>query len=180
MIATAQVSQQLQQFCGEKADQVARETQFVQRQSKMTGSKFLQIWVQGFLERSEASLELLCQVAEDLGVPITKQGMQQRLTPAAVTFLEAMFEHSRVTLQNEIPLALELLTQFTAIEIVDSSSVALPDKLAEEFPGAGGGESARADPATPIADAQTIHRRWTDVLQPLVALWTDVEKPALA
>lgn len=138
MIATAQVSQQLQQFFGEKADQVARETQFVQRQSKMTGSKFLQIWVQGLLEHSEASLELLCQVAEDLGVPITKQGMQQRLTPAAVTFLEAMFEHSRVTLRNEIPLALELLTQFTAIEIVDSSSVALPDKLAEEFPGAGG------------------------------------------
>jgi len=34
MIATTQVSQQLQQFFGEKADQVARETQFVQRQSK--------------------------------------------------------------------------------------------------------------------------------------------------
>jgi hypothetical protein len=44
----------------------------------------------------------------------------------------------------------------------------------------GFGEAARAAPASPIAGTQTIHRRWTDVLQPLVALWADVEKPALS
>jgi hypothetical protein len=41
-------------------------------------------------------------------------------------------------LQNKIPISLELLTQFTAIELVDSSGIGLPDSLADEFPGAGG------------------------------------------
>jgi len=132
------MGQALQKIFGEMADRVAHETKFVQRKSKMTGSKFLQIWVLGFLQHPKASLNMLCQVAEDLGVTITKQGMQKRLTPSAVKFLEEMFERSKTALQNKIPIPLELLTQFTAVELVDSSGIGLPDSLADEFPGAGG------------------------------------------
>ena len=49
-----------------------------------------------------------------------------------------MFEYSQEVLQNQVPIPLELLTQFTAVTLVDSSSIALPDTLQEEFPGAGG------------------------------------------
>lgn len=138
MINIAQMSQALQKVFGEMADKVAHETKFVQRESKMTGSKFLQIWVLGFLQHPKASLNILCQVAEDLGVAITKQGMQKRLTPSAVRFMEEMFQCSKTALQNQIPIPLELLTQFTAVELVDSSGITLPDSLADEFPGAGG------------------------------------------
>jgi len=132
------MSQALQKIFGETADKIARETKFVQRESKMTGSKFLQTWVLGFLQHPKASLNMLCQVAEDLQVTITKQGMQKRLTPSAVKFMEEMFECAKTTLRNKIPISLELLTQFTAVELVDSSGIALPDSLADEFPGAGG------------------------------------------
>ncbi len=49
----------------------------MQRESKLTGSKFMQTWVLGFLQHPKASLNILCQMAADLGVEITKQGMQQ-------------------------------------------------------------------------------------------------------
>ena len=138
MIDTSYVGQVVQEIFGEAADKLAREIKFVQRESKMTGSKFLQTWVLGFLQHPKASLNVLCQVAEDLGVMITKQGMQKRLTPSAVKFLEEMFECSKDALQNKIPIPLELLTQFTAVELVDSSGIGLPDSLADDFSGAGG------------------------------------------
>jgi len=138
MIDITQTGQALQKIFGETADGLARETKFVQRESKMTGSKFLQTWVLGFLQHPKASLNMLCQVAEDLGVEITKQGMQKRLTPSAAQFMEEMFECSKAALQNKIPISLALLMQFEAIQLVDSSGIGLPDSLADEFPGAGG------------------------------------------
>jgi len=81
---------------------------------------------------------MLCQVAADLGVAITKQGLQKRLTSAAVVFMQLMFERSKDQLQNKVPIPLTLLTQFTAVQQVDSSGIALPDSLAAEFPGSGG------------------------------------------
>ena len=144
MINVAPMGQALQKLFGETADKTAHKTKFVQRESKMTGSKFLKTWVLGLLQHPKASLNILCQVAEDLGVSITKQGMQERLSPSAVSFLEEMFEHSKAALQNKIPIPLELLTQFTAIQLVDSSGITLPDSMADEFPGAGGnGPKAR-------------------------------------
>ena len=138
MIDTTHMGEALQKIFGETAAEVARETKFVQRESQMTGSKFLQTWVMGFLQHPKASLNMLCQVARDLGVAITKQGIQKRLTPATIQFFEKMFECAKTTFQNKIPIPLELLTQFTAVELVDSSGIALPDSLADEFPGAGG------------------------------------------
>ncbi len=133
-----QMGQAIQNLFEKKAEQVAQETKFVQRESKLTGSKFLQIWALGFLQHPEASLNILCQVAEDLEVSITKQGIQQRLTPATVEFLQEMFEYAKATLQNKVPIALDLLTQFKAVQLVDSSGIALPDSLADEFPASGG------------------------------------------
>jgi hypothetical protein len=52
--------------------------------------------------------------------------------------MEEMFEQSKAVLRNKVPIPLELLTQFQAIQLVDSSGIALPDQLAKEFPGAGG------------------------------------------
>jgi hypothetical protein len=138
MIDVAQMGQALQQIFGKTADEIAWETEFVQRESKMSGSKFMQTFVLGFLQHPQASLNMLCQVAADIGVSITKQGLQERLTPLAVKFFETMFAHSKAALRHKIPLPLELLTQFTAVQLVDSTGLALPDSLAGEFPGSGG------------------------------------------
>jgi len=79
----------------------------------------MQTFVLGFVQHPEASLNLLCQVAADLGVEITKQGLQKRLSSAAVAYMQAMFDRGKDTLQNKVPIPLALLTQFTAVQLVD-------------------------------------------------------------
>ena len=138
MFNKVHVSKTLCRFFGIMADKEARNTKLVQRQSKLTGNLFLQIFVVGFLEHPSASLNYLCQVAEDLGLAISKQGIQKRLTSAAVTFMKVMFEQAKEVLQNQVPIPLTLLTQFAVVQLLDSTGITLPDKLASEFPASGG------------------------------------------
>jgi len=49
-----------------------------------------------------------------------------------------MFEQAKDVLQNQVPLPLTLLTQFESVQLLDSTGIALPDKLADEFPASGG------------------------------------------
>lgn len=138
MIKPNRLGKTLQNLFGKTAHKIACEKKFEQRQSKMSGIKFMQVMVLGFLQHPTASLNMLCQVAADLGVDITKQGLQKRLTSAAVVFMQTMFEYSKEKLQNQVPIPLPLLTQFTAVHLVDSSGIALPDSLSSEFPASGG------------------------------------------
>lgn len=127
----------IQTFFTQTADQVARTEGFVERVSKLTGALFLQTLVFGFLDQPDASLNGLTDTSQDLGVTLTKQGLQSRIEHA-VGFLTEMFQQAMALFRNELPLDLQVLQQFTAIFLTDSSSVALPDVLKDEFPGCGG------------------------------------------
>lgn len=127
----------IQTFFNQTANQVARATGFVERASKLTGALFLQTLTFGFLDDPDASLSGLVETSHDLDVTITKQGLQTRITDAA-PFLKEMFQQGLTLFRNALPLDLKLLQQFTAIFITDSSTVAWPDVLKDEFPGCGG------------------------------------------
>jgi hypothetical protein len=79
----------------------------------------------------------LTDTSQDLGITLTKQGLQSRIENA-VGFLTEMFQQAMALFRNELPLDLKVLHQFTAIFLTDSSTVALPDVLQDEFPGCGG------------------------------------------
>lgn len=128
----------LQKVFGDGIEEIAQEKGFVQRLSKLTGLKFVEIWVMGFLEKPTASLNYLVQVAADIEVSITKQGLQDRLARGAVDFLTAVLKRCAIQLRNKVPMDLSLLKQFNGIQIVDSSGFGLPDSLQSEFPGSGG------------------------------------------
>lgn len=128
----------LQKVFGVGIEGIAQEKGFVQRLSKLTGVKFVEIWVMGFLEKPTASLNYLVQVAADIEVSITKQGLQDRLARGAVDFLTAVLKRCATQLRNKVPMDLSLLKQFGGIQIVDSSGFGLPDSLQSEFPGSGG------------------------------------------
>jgi len=127
----------IQTFFTHTADQVARTEGFVERVSKLTGALFLQTLVFGFLDQPDASLNGLTDTSQDLGVTVTKQGLQTRIENA-VGFLTDMFQQALTLFRNDLPLDLKVLQQFTAIFLTDSSTVALPDVLKDEFPGCGG------------------------------------------
>ena len=143
MINISTLAPKIQSFFHQTANQVARATGFVERASKLTGALFLQTLTFGFLNDPEASLSDLVETSHDLDVTITKQGLQTRIT-AAVPFLKEMFQQGLRLFRNALPLDLKLLEQFTAIFITDSSTVALPDVLKDEFPGCGGDGPAAA------------------------------------
>lgn len=128
----------LQQVFGMGIEEIAQEKGFVQRLSKLTGLKFVEIWVMGFLEKPTASLNYLVQVAADVDVSITKQGLQDRLSRGAVDFLTAVLKRCTAQLQNKLPMDLSLLKKFDGVQVVDSSGFGLPDNLESEFPGSGG------------------------------------------
>lgn len=128
----------LQKVFGIGIEEIAQEKGFVQRSSKLTGLKFVEIWVMGFLEKPTASLNYLVQIAADLDVSITKQGLQDRLSRGAVDFLMAVLKRCTLQLQNKLPIDLSLLKKFSGLQIVDSSGFGLPDSLESEFPGSGG------------------------------------------
>ncbi len=115
--------------------ELGRETKFVQRESKMTASKFAQTLVLGFLDNPQATLSDLVQVSEELDVDITPQGLQNRINREAVGFLHRLLERSLSLMRDVERLPGAVLDQFTAVNISDSSIITLPAAMQDEFAG---------------------------------------------
>jgi len=141
-INVEQLSQQLENFFKE-AETIAVQTKFVQRKSRLSGSVFLKVIVFGFLENPSASLTNLAQHCLTLGVEISPQGIHERINKYAVDFIKTMFLYALEEFQNKMPLPLDILKQFSAIYLLDSTFKQLPESMSNEYPGAGGkGSSA--------------------------------------
>lgn len=113
-----------------------KSSQFVQRQSKMTASCFAQTMILGSLANGNKTLVEYAQISADLGVEISPSGLNQRINPQGVEFLEKMLSKSIQMSQREL-VAHEPLQRFTSVQILDSSYVALPKPLGELYPGLG-------------------------------------------
>lgn len=127
-----------QYFQQQLIEKRARLTKFVQRYSRLNGQTFLQASVFGFIEDPQANLDDLAQACGDLGIAISPQGFDQRINEQAVEFLKEMLREAMATFKNKIAVPLPLLHQFTAINLVDSTVLSLPDNMVNEYPGCGG------------------------------------------
>src|SRR6266508_1061006 len=83
-----QVAAAMQDILSTLAQRLARETQFVQRDSKLDGATFVQTLVFTYLADPDATLSALTQTAAALDVDITAAGLTQRFTPAAAALLQ--------------------------------------------------------------------------------------------
>lgn len=138
MTSIPNVAQTLEQVLTDVADQAARASGFVQRRSKLTGAKFVQTMVLGGLQKPDASLSQLTQMAATLDVPITPQGLEQRLGRAAAACLQAVLEAAVGQVVAAEPSAPPLLQRFGSVTVQDSSTIVLPPALAAIWPGCGG------------------------------------------
>jgi len=125
----------MQQLLGERAEELGRETGFVQRASKMSGAVFAQTMVMGCLEKPEATLGELVQSSAEAGVVISEAGLQQRLTRRAVAFMEALLKEAIVQFGEGKRLGKDVLKRFTSVHILDSSQITLPGALETYFQG---------------------------------------------
>lgn len=124
-------------FSDQRVEETARQTQFVRRTSAITGLNFLKAVVLGFLEKPGSSLNELAQSFLDVGVEVTPQGIDERINAFSVVFLRNLFSQALELFKNKCPLPLSVLQQFSAINIVDSSTKSLPENMADEYPGCG-------------------------------------------
>jgi hypothetical protein len=138
MWTVTQVSHTLQQLVTTTANQLARETGFVQRASKLNGAAFVQTLLFGWLNNPQATLQQLAQMAGTVGVAISSQGLDQRFTQAAATFLRRVVETVVQEIVTTHPVAIPLLSRFAGVYLLDSSTIVLPDELAQVWQGCGG------------------------------------------
>lgn len=137
MVNILEIARTLENVLTENASALARPSGFVQRESKLTGPLFAKTLVLGWLANPSASLSELCQVAAELGVSITPQGLEDRFGTGAVAFLEQLLGTAVRNLVAAAPVAIPILRRFGQVILDDSTTIGLPDALAEYWSGTG-------------------------------------------
>lgn len=133
-----QVSKSMKRILNEKAEKISRETNFVKRESKLTGPLFAQITVFGWLSDPDASLNDLSQTAAIFGLEITAQGIDKRFNQDASEFLRELLMSAVEEVIVSNPVSIAVLERFSGVYIGDSSTIKLPDILMEQWKGCGG------------------------------------------
>lgn len=161
-----QVAAAMQDVLITLAQRLARETGFVQRESKLDGARFVQTLVFTYLANPDATLDELTQTAAALSVEITPTGLTQRFTAVAATFLQQVLAVAVQRVLAADPLAIPVLEQFAGVYLEDSTIVVLPAALRELWRGCGNatdqGEAAlkimlRLDLCSGVIAGLTLH-----------------------
>lgn len=137
MSTVAQVTKAMQHVLMEVADEAGKKSGFIQRERKLSGSSFVQAMVFGWMGNGEASLSELNQAAASVGVGISTQGLDKRFTAQAAACLKQVLEAAVKEMIGCEPMNIPVLKRFSSVRLIDSSTVSLPDSLAELWPGCG-------------------------------------------
>ena len=119
MTRIPQVAQAMQTVLTTFADQAGRDSDFIVRESKLTGSTFVQTLVFGWLADPQATLEALAQTAAAVGVTITAQGLDQRFSETAAACLEQVLAAAVTQVIAADPVAVPILSRFAAVQVRD-------------------------------------------------------------
>lgn len=131
------LEEQLEHLLTEQADRLARQDGFVQRTSPITGSLFARGLIFGFLNQPEATYTALRHMIANLGVRVTSQAIEQRMTPAAATFLHDLLDAAVSIVVCGEPVAADVLSRFNGVFLQDGSIIGLPPELRERWQGTG-------------------------------------------
>jgi hypothetical protein len=142
---TAQIENALQQVLEHEADTLARETGFVQRQRKLTGSTFAHLMLCGATSNPCPTYTDWTQAAAVAGTTITPQGIEQRFTPEAAHFLYTLLQRLVASvITTSTPEVVPMLERFAGVFIKDSTVIPLPRALASVWQGLGDSQGTSA------------------------------------
>jgi len=131
-------------FTVDALEQLARDTKFVQRDSKINGQNFFDIIVFNNEQLKQQSLnDLAIDLSERYGIKITKQSLHDRFNERALAFLQQALERL-LNQQLDVAPLLATATAFERILIKDSICFQIDESLAASYPGSGGSGSAAA------------------------------------
>ncbi len=139
------MSEQVKLIWQERANELAKQTGCIQRERKFSGAVLLQTLVCGWQQHPDASLEQLASTAELGEGSVRDTAVDKRFTPQCVAFLHAVLEEmSSVVVQAAHDVPIRLRRRFRAVILEDSSSVSLPNELAQRWRGCGGNQDHTA------------------------------------
>lgn len=132
----------MQAVFGTNLIDLARSSGCVRRQRKFSGVSLLRTLVLSLLHCPTAKNRDYRDTAARLGVSVSEEAIEQRFTERLVRFLSEALKLAVSQTLAAKPLPTALLRKFTDVQIGDSSTINLPDELAEEFPSCGGSGKA--------------------------------------
>ena len=140
----------LQQVLGPQIEELGRTTGVIQRHRKFSAVSLLRMLVLTLLRKPAAKPTDFQATAAQLGLEVTAAAVEHRFNGRLVVFLRAVLERVVERALAAAPQPIELLKKFTSVRLGDSSTLALPAELADQFPGCGGtlhtGAAAPEDP----------------------------------
>ena len=136
MSILTQVPNVMQEILQNRANEIAQRCGLVQRIRKLTGAGFIQTLVFGWLEAPDASYADLANTAQALGIDVSRQAIEQRMTPEAAETLKATLEEAASQVLTLKPQCLPLLKHFTGVYVQDSTWITLLDELHTIWKGA--------------------------------------------
>ena len=136
MSILTQVSNIMQEILQNVANDVAQRCGLVQRKRKLTGAAFIQTLVFGWLEAPDASYADLANTAKVLGIDVSRQAIEQRMTPEAAETLKETLQAAATQVLTLKSQCLPLLEKFTGVYVQDSTWISLLDELHTIWKGA--------------------------------------------
>lgn len=135
-----QAVKQYQKILEEEVHEIAKKTGATKRRRKLDAATLAQILIFGFWQDPDLRISGLAQIAGRREVQVTESAISQHFTPeCAEMFFAVMQQLIQVKLESE-KVEIPLLNKFSEVIVEDSTSVLLPEELAEKWQGCGGAE----------------------------------------
>ena len=124
-----QIAEQLQDVLSRKANELGRTSGFIKRQKKFSGSSFAQTLVFGWLANPSSSMEEMSQSAANVGVQVSRQGIDERFTSSAAKFMECLVKAALACVVSGKRVQTPILSRFSKVYVADATIINLPDEL---------------------------------------------------
>lgn len=154
MTSITQIETAMNEILNERANVLAKESGAIQRVRKFRGADLLQTLVFGWMQHPDASLETLSSMATIRKVYVSDTAVDHRFTPTCADFFHAVLEALlAVVVQADEVVPPKVLRHWAAVVLEDSSTIVLPDELAQLWRGCGGTQAH-------TSAALKLHVRW--------------------
>jgi hypothetical protein len=108
---------------------LGRASGFIKRQKKFSGSSFAQTLVFGWLANPSSSMEEMSQSAANVGVQVSRQGIDERFRASAAKFMECLVKAALKSVVSGKRIETPILSRFSKVYVADATIIKLPDEL---------------------------------------------------
>ena len=143
-----QVGKTLQYILNDYPEKAGKESGFIQRVRKVTGSLFIRTLLFAWMKNPNSTLDALTREGFFHHLQISPQGLDKRFNEKACDCIRTVLEEAvRQVITCTEPVDQALLQPFSSVYVHDSTNISLPNDLAGLWKGTGG-STATANQST--------------------------------